>query len=403
MRDGMGNALRCPRAIGARIRHAGGISNLKPTPFSMKIAYIINSLEGGGAQTPLPRIFASMRKAGAEVRLFALAKRDGRALIRLREYGIEPEVFEGGERAHFAAARWIRTQLRDWNAEAVWTSLTRATLLGQFAARSLGLPVVSWQHNAFLKPWNERLLRWRARAADLWVADSTEVAELTRQRLGVAYNRLITWSIFAADPSFPKARPWQPGQRIELGSLGRLHPNKGYDVLIEALALLNRRGFVAPCDWRIAIAGTGADHDSLAGLARARGVSAIEFVGYVDDPKLFLSRLHGYLQPSRREGFCIAAHEAMLAGLPVVVSRTGEMPHTVGDQPMGFVVEPENPEDLAAALAELLARPERLEAMGRHARERVLTRFSEEVFDRTGAQIVERLRPLVARSRAEHR
>ena len=363
----------------------------------MRIAYVINSMEGGGAQTPLPKIVAALAKAGARVRVLALTRRNGHAIERLQAAGIDPLVREGGESDQIAAYRWICEQAREWGADAIWTSLTRATLLGQIAGRRLGIPVVSWQHNAFLKPWNERLLRWRADAADLWVADSAQVAALTLDRLGVAAKKLVTWPIFAADPDAPQARPWQPSETLRIGSLGRLHPNKGYDILIEALAKVNAAATPAMPPYRVAIAGEGADEAILRSLAAGRGVDQLDFVGFCDKSADFLAGLHLYVQPSRREGFCIAAHEAMQAGLPVIVSKTGEMPFTVDTPNIGRVVEVADAQSLAAALGELLKAPHNLAPMGSAARERVLNRFSQERFELNAAEIVRRLEGLVSR------
>lgn len=361
----------------------------------MRIAYFINSMEGGGAQSPLPRIVEALEKAGAEVRVFALSRRNGLALPHLREKGVDPVVREGSDTDHFKALAWIIDQSLSLGADVLWTSLTRATLLGQIAGKRLDIPVVSWQHNAYLKPWNERLLRWRAKAADLWVADSSQVAELTRERLGIPDESLITWPIFAADPEVFQAVEWQPGQTLQIGSLGRLHPAKGYDLLIDALALLDQRGFRPGAPLRISIGGIGAEEAALKAHARTVSID-IEFAGFVEKPAEFLARQHLYLQPSRREGFCIAAHEAMQAGLPVVAAETGEMPYTISNRDIGLTFPVGDVRALAQALEDVLSRPDSLAVMGQNARNRVLEKFSQDRFDAVAAKIVDRLRVSVA-------
>lgn len=356
-------------------------------------------MEGGGAQTPLPDIVRALEKAGAQVQVFALSMRNGRALPTLEAAGITPIVRNGGEKDHLAALRWMVSKAREWQADVVWTSLTRATLLGQIAGRKLALPVVSWQHNAYLKPWNERLLRWRAGASSLWVADSDQVAELTVERLGRDRDDVITWPIFAADPGAPQASAWKPGQSVKIGSLGRLHTAKGYDVLIDALALLRQRKFSSPTPFAVEIGGTGALKQSLRQRAREKGVDQIDFVSFVSDPLEFLARQHLYVQPSRREGFCIAAHEAMQAGLPAIVTRTGEMPYTVNSSAIGRTVPVGDVSALTDAIEDLVSHPDRLAAMGQAARDRVLTRFSQETFDATAFHLVQRLKQLMSTTR----
>ncbi|MGB3167797.1 MAG: glycosyltransferase [Alteraurantiacibacter sp.] len=359
---------------------------------AMRILYAINSMEGGGTVSNLPAILAALCGAGAEVRCAALTRRNAKGIAPIEAAGFPVVVRDGGERDHFAAYRWLKREARAFGATHIFTSLTRATLLGQQAGRALGLPVVSWQHNAFLKPWNERLLRWLAHRSALWVADSELVAGLTHTRLGVPRGRLVIWPIFFADPDTPQAAPWQEGAPVRVGSLGRLHPAKGYDVLIAALAILRARGITLP-ELDMTIAGEGGQRSALEAVRDRASLDLPRFIGFVDDPAAWLASLHLYLQPSRREGFCIAAHEAMAAGLPVIVSDTGEMPLTV-DMTMGRVVPVEDANALAEALADMLADPSCLAEIGEAARERVLGKFSRERFISIGAQIVDRMRAL---------
>ena len=360
----------------------------------MKVLYIINSVEGGGAALPVPAIVAALEKAGAQVTVLALTRRNGKALPAFEAAGVRVAVREGGEKDHLAALRWLSGQVRAHRPDLLWTSLTRATLLGQWVGQRADVPVVSWQHNAFLKTSNRLLLRARREAALLWVADSASVARLTEQRLAIPPDRIVTWPIFAADPSARQAAPWQPDQRLELGSLGRLHPNKAYDLLIAALASLNAGGFQAAAPYRITIAGEGADEARLRAQAAAAGVDNLHFAGFIGDSRGFLAGLHAYLQPSRREGFCIAAHEAMQAGLPVLGTRTGEMPFTIADGASGWLSPSGDTAALADALARLLSAPERLAAMGQAARATVLTRFSRERFEALAATILGRVAEL---------
>ena len=345
----------------------------------MRIAYVINSVEGGGAASPVPALTQVLRGAGAEVAIFALTRRDGRALAPMAAAGLEVHVRDGGKKDHIAALAWLDRSVRAWRATHLWTSLTRATLLGQIVGQRRRLPVVSWQHAAFLKPWNARLLRWRQRRSALWVADSEAVRQLTHERLGVSEDRLMLWPIFRADPGSSQAPAWRPSEPIRIGSLGRLHPVKGYDVLARALGLLND----VPAH-SATIGGDGVARDALATGGQ------LQLDGYVD-PSTFLAGLHLYVQPSRSEGLCVAAHEAMQAGLPVIASAVGELPHSIVPGVTGWLVPPGNTEALADALREALAYPERLAAMGAAGRARLLARFGADRFEAAGRAILARL------------
>jgi glycosyltransferase involved in cell wall biosynthesis len=286
---------------------------------------------------------------------------------------------------------WLDRRVAAWRADLVWTSLTRATLLGQLVGLRRRLPVVSWQHAAYLKPANLALLRATQRLSTLWVGDSHSVAALTADRLGVASDRLAVWPLFAADAAAPRARSWQPGEPLRLGTLGRLHPVKGHDVLIAALVRLRSICFAPLPPFEVSIAGDGDQREALEAAISAAGLTNVRLTGYEADPRRFLAGLHIYLQPSRSEGLCIAAHEAMQAGLPSVVSAVGELPHSVRDGETGLVVPPDDPEALAQALSWLLAHPQRLAEMGAAARRRVLDRMGAAAFARAGSEVFQRL------------
>lgn len=357
----------------------------------MRIAYVINSAEGGGAALPVPGVARVLRDQGASVEVFALTRRDGRAIAAMEAAGLQVRVRDGGEKDHLQAVRWFDAQVALTRPDLIWTSLTRATLLGQLVGRRRRVPVVSWQHNAFLKPANRLLLRAAQGQSCLWVADSHSVAALTGGRLGVRSDRLAVWPLFAADAEAPQGRPWRPGETLKLGTLGRLHPAKGYDLLIGALARLRSQGFRAPPPFEVRIAGEGAQRERLEAALMAAGLDNVRLTGFEARPRDFLADLHLYLQPSRSEGLCIAAHEAMQAGLPTLVSAVGEMPYSVVDGVTGLVVPPGDDLVLSQALYWLLTHPERLAAMGQAGRTRVLDRFGGAAFARAGADVLGRL------------
>ena len=360
----------------------------------MRIAYLINSVEGGGAALPVPAVAGVMRAHGANLRVFALTERDGRALPAFEAAGLASAVRGGGERDHLAALLWLDRQLADFRPDVIWTSLTRATLLGQAVGRRRHIPVVSWQHAAYLKPANLALLRAARHNSALWVADSRCVLQLTAERLRPPPDRLLLWSLFAADPAAPVAPAWRPGERLRLGSLGRLHPVKGYDVLVAALARLQAEGFRPACPFQVAIAGEGDQRPALEAQIREAGLDNVVLAGFTERPLDFLAGLHLYLQPSRSEGLCIAAHQAMQAALPVIASSAGELAFSVTPQ-VGGVVPPGAPGPLADALAALLSRPDLLAGMGRTARAWALARFSAEAFHEAGTAVLDRLDTIV--------
>lgn len=355
----------------------------------MRIAYIINSLEGGGAAFPVPDIADVLRRAGHEVAVFALQRRDGRALPTLQAAGLPVALCPAGRRDHLAALRWLNHQIAQWPPDLIWTSLTRATVMGQIVGLRRRIPVVSWQHSAGLSPANTRLLRGTRRQSRMWVADSTCVLDFMRDRLHIPADRAALWPIFRADPTCPTARPWQAGEIVRIGSLGRLHPVKGYDILCHALALLKTDPSLPP--FTVTIAGEGDARPQIESLIREHGLTTLHLAGFTSAVPDFLATQHGYVQPSRHEGLCIGVHQAMQAGLAPVASAVGEIRHTVQDGISGLLVPPLDPAALATALARMVRHPHSLATMGHAARTRVQDLFAPERFDAAGLAILERI------------
>lgn len=353
----------------------------------MRIAYLINSLDGYGAGLPVPMVTGFMREAGHDVHLFALARRDGRMEPILESAGLPFDVYDGNVLKSF---RWLRKKLEAYQPTVIWTSLAHATLVGRLVGKRLGVPVVSWQHNVFLKRGNIVALRLTKNLTHLWVADSECVARVTRTRFGLKDEDVSVWPLFSADPAAPRARAADDGQVFRIGSLGRLNAHKGYDVLVRALAKIAQEAPDLTARFTVTIGGDGPARADLEALTRELGVTNLILAGYQERPKEFLATLHAYVQPSRVEGLCISAHEAMQAGLPTIVSNMGEMPLTVRDGITGFVVPVEAVDELAAAIVMLVADPERAALMGEAAHDHVNERFSPARFAAAGREILAR-------------
>jgi glycosyltransferase involved in cell wall biosynthesis len=352
----------------------------------VKIAYIINSLDGGGAAQPVADVVGLMREQGHEVCVYALMQKDGLARGRLDAAGIPYEMLGGASRERLAAPLRLLGRLKADRPDLLWTSLTHATLAGQILGRLLHIPVVSWQHNAFLKPANKWMLRQTRDLTRHWVCDSDTVAGWAGLELDLSAAQISVWPLFIADPAAAPAKPWPASGRFRIGSLGRLHPNKRHDVLIRAAALLRERepALYERCEF--AIAGDGPERERLQTMVREQGLERFHFDLYQENARAWLAGLHLYVQPSRNEGLCLAVHEAMQAGLPVIATPVGELPRSIKEGRTGHFFEIGNAPALAGWMAKLAGDPRAAWTMGQHAKDWVQRVYGRDAFRAHGLQ-----------------
>jgi glycogen(starch) synthase len=157
--------------------------------------------------------------------------------------------------------------------------------------------------------------------------------------------------------------------------LGRLSAEKGFDLALAALKIL-RQQFP---EVRLLLAGDGRARTDLEQQANDLGIrDHVDFLGWVapgDVPSL-INTVTVVLMPSRQESLPLVALEAALMARPLVAARVGGLPEFIIHEHTGVLVEPENSQALADAVAILLTRSSYAEQLGKRARERARELFS---------------------------
>lgn len=264
-------------------------------------------------------IAAALAPPGARVEV-APVWRHPAALARLR-----PDVLHANLCVPWACATGLAAGL----------ALPRARVVAveQLPLRTVSLPV---------------LLRTRALALrlDAHVAVGEASARRVEDFYALGRGSLRAIPNFVPDVALPPPPPRPPGAPYVIGSVGRLDPVKGYDLLLRALAALP--------DAHLVVLGEGAARPALAALAADLGVAdRVELAGWHARPRLRLPELDVFCLPSRSEGFPLSVVEAMLAGLPVVATRVGSVAEAVADGRTGLLVDPGDVAGLTAALGRL--------------------------------------------------
>ncbi len=202
--------------------------------------------------------------------------------------------------------------------------------------------------------------RATVRRADLVLAASGDLAE-NAWRQGARDVRVAPVS---APPLPAPARP-AAEVRAELGvadgrplvvAVGRLHPQKGYDVLLDAAA----RWAADPRPPLVAVAGDGPLHDELAARIAAERLPVV-LLGRRGDVADLLAAADLAVLPSRWEARSLTAQEALRAGTPLVATRTGGLPELLGDG--AALVPVGDAAALADAVTGVLGDPARAQAL----------------------------------------
>ena len=261
----------------------------------------------------------------------------------------------------------------------------KAGVIGWFAARRVGIPVIAvsrgWTaHTLKVRAYealDRRMLRRMDAVVCVSAGQAAKVARtgVARDRLHVIHNsvdparfrnggtagRAILEGLFAS-----------PRSAIIAG-IGRQSPEKGFDQLVDAARLLVRE------DDRVGIVlvGDGPDRPMLEALVRASKLeSSVVFAGFRTDVDRLLPGADILAQSSHTEGLPNVVLEASAAGLPVVATDVGGTSEIIEDGVNGFLVPAADPPALARRLLELVRSPELRHQMGDRGRDLVRARFS---------------------------
>lgn len=150
----------------------------------------------------------------------------------------------------------------------------------------------------------------------------------------------------------PADRSARPGQPRHIVSVGRLERVKGFDILLDAFALLARDD--AEC--RLTLVGDGSQRAALESRAAELGVrDQVEFAGVLPRERIrgIFHQAQAFVLSSRSEGTPLALLEAMACGLPCVATRVGGVPSAGGDGVL--LVEPGDAAALSDAIGKVLA------------------------------------------------
>jgi glycosyltransferase involved in cell wall biosynthesis len=351
----------------------------------MIVAHLTASTLFGGPERQMLGLAANLPPAVRNVFLsFAEGGRSAAFLQAARERGFEAAALDHDTPRLFAATRELTQRLTSIGTDIVCCNGYKANLLGRIAARRTGIPAIAvsrgWTAESFRVRLYERLDRWHLRWMDRIVCvSSAQAAKVQRtgvppERIHVIPNAIDPDRFTHPDAAYRRdleTRFSQPRSRI-IGAAGRLSPEKGFDILVAAAAVVRR----TQPDVGFLLFGDGACREALQRQIDALGLSGVFLLeGFRPDLDAVLPHLDLLVLPSYTEGLPNVVLEACAAGVPVVATAVGGTPEVLGGG-VGRLTPPGDAAALAEAISDVLSQPDVLREMTIAGRQRARENYS---------------------------
>ncbi len=281
-----------------------------------------------------------------------------------------------GRRDYPRALARLVSELRTARPDVLHTHLFDPSAVGLVAGAIARVPVrVMTRHHTDLhqrlgKPLHVAVDRATAAMAHHVVAVSEHTRRTIVEREGTPPRKVTT---IHNGIDLTRVEPPSEGEvhalRVELGIersvvvtvVARLHPDKGHDVLLDALALL--RDEIPPVV--VLLAGEGPHREALERRAASLGPSAhLRFLGFRKDIARLYAAADLVVLPSQNEAFGLVLPEAMALHRPVLATAVGGIPEIVEHGVTGWLVEPGSAAAMASALKTLLLSPDLRRRLG---------------------------------------
>ena len=337
----------------------------------MRLVAYSDNVELGGADVSMAHVLARLDPT-IEVTVVGVAPKIVERLVAARsgsEGRVVPRPRSGHDwrslGAHVRALREIGPDIVHANLSSPWSCqycIAGAALVRRprvVAVYQLPVPPISRAQ------W--RAKRLTARAVDRHVGVGERTSREVEALVGLPPGSVLT--IHNGVPDAQPATAERPRPGLLVGAIGRLERQKGFDLLIRALAQIDGVSLV--------LVGDGGERGRLEELAASVGVGdRVVWEGWSDDARSHLGAFDVFALPSRFEGFPLALLEALLSRVAVVATDVGSVAEAVHDGETGLLVPAEDPSALADAIRRLLDDTELRRRLGEEGRQLVLEHFT---------------------------
>src|SRR5579859_4148981 len=330
----------------------------------MRILQALAGAQFGGAERFFERLVPALGESGIEQRV--LIRKDDRRQKLLAEAGISDlQEFPFGNRFDLVTRLGFRREVRSFAPDIVFTWMSRATA---FAPKS---PLSGHAFKQVARLGGYYDLKYY-RSCDYLIGDTQSIVDyLVRE--GWPADRAVYL------PNFVDATPGKAISRHDfyvpqaaplLLALGRLHRNKGFDVLLKAMAELPEAYLL--------LAGVGPEREALEALAVHAGVKPrIRFLGWREDVADLMATADLFVHPARHEPLGNVILEAWAHQKPVVTTAADGPRLLIEDGVSGLLTPLEDSAALAGAIRQVLADPKAASRMAKAGHQRYQQDFTK--------------------------
>ncbi len=350
----------------------------------MRVMQVMAGAPQGGAEAFFVRLTAGLAEVGVPSHAVLRPHADRVETLLAAGVGVTELPFGGlGDRLFGRTRGGLARATRAFKPDVVLTWMNRAT---RFMPRPRPLPYV---HVARLGGYYD--LKYY-KHCDWLIGNTKDIVDYLIDN-GWPPERALYLPNFADEttaPAVPRASLATPNGVPLFLALGRLHVNKGFDVLLDAMVRLPRAWL-----W---LAGDGPLRGDLESQVAKLGIGErVRFLGWRDDTPALMAAADALVCPSRHEPLGNVVIEAWSRGLPVIAARAQGPSALIDDEVTGLLVPTEDSHALAAAMTRLAADQNLAVTLGASGRSAYREQFSKAAVIR---RYVDALNQIVATSGA---
>lgn len=334
----------------------------------MKILHVMASTGIGGAEKHLLDLCRQQRVAGLQVHV-ALPQMNGALSHALQSQGIEFTTIRKGGRFHPLALWSLHKVIQQVQPDLVHAHMLKSAAMVGHANRRI--PCVATAHNMVKHTGPFRHCQHVICVSEM-VQDSLCKLGYPRGKTIVVHNAVDTQAFSTARRDEIR-QPLHWEAYLVVLCVARLVPAKGQTYAIEALqALIPQLPNI-----KLILVGEGPEREHLQQQALKSGVmDHLSLLGSRTDVADLLAAADIYLQPSIKEGFCIAFLEAMATGLACIGTQTGAIPTMLESGVNGILIPPASSAAIANAILSIAHDTDRRSAYAQAAKITAQSRFS---------------------------